>query len=162
MLKKIKNCIFRLIYIFVIIYLLIFMPTLWREKPLVVISGSMEPNLKIGGIIYYHEKNYEDYEVGDVLVYRLNNDIISHRIYDITENGIITKGDANNTYDNFLVLENQILGEGTDWCIPYMGYYAEFIYRNKILLYMLVMIVGLNIIIETKKEGVKNEKIDKS
>ena len=162
MLKKIKNCIFKIIYIFIIIYLLTFVPTLWREKPLVVISGSMEPNLKIGGIIYYHEKNYEDYKVGDVLVYRLNNDIISHRIYDITENGIITKGDANNTYDNFLVLENQILGEGTDWCIPYMGYYAEFIYRNKILLYMLVMIVGLNMIIETKKEGVKNEKMDKS
>ena len=63
MLVKIKNCIFKIMYILVIIYLLIFVPTIWGQKPLVVISGSMEPTLNVGGILYYHDKDYQDYEV---------------------------------------------------------------------------------------------------
>ena len=55
MLVKIKNCIFKIMYILVIIYLLIFVPTIWGQKPLVVISGSMEPTLNVGGILYYHD-----------------------------------------------------------------------------------------------------------
>src|SRR5574344_73729 len=103
MLVKIKNCIFKIIYILVIIYLLIFIPTIWGQKPLVVISGSMEPTLNVGGILYYHNKDYQDFEIGDILVYRLNDHNISHRVYDITSDGIITKGDANKTYDDLLI-----------------------------------------------------------
>ena len=55
MLVKIKDLIFRIIYILLIIYLLIFIPSLWGKKPLVVISGSMEPTLKVGGILYYEK-----------------------------------------------------------------------------------------------------------
>ena len=55
MLVKIKNFIFRIIYILLIIYLLIFIPSFFGHKPLVVISGSMEPTLKVGGILYYEK-----------------------------------------------------------------------------------------------------------
>lgn len=159
MLVKIKNCIFKIIYILVIIYLLIFVPTIWGQKPLVVISGSMEPTLNVGGILYYHDKDYQDYEVGDILVYQLEDHIILHRIYDVTENGIITKGDANNTYDNLLVSKNQILGQGTDWCIPFLGYYADFIYTHKYLLWICLIIILVDMIVDKKKKvGEKFEK----
>lgn len=160
MLDKIKNCIFKIIYILVIIYLLIFIPTLWGEKPLVVISGSMEPTLKVGGILYYHDKDYNDFKKDDVIVYQLENHIISHRVYDITDNGIIAKGDANNTYDNLLIKDNQILGEGTNWCFPLIGYYVDFIYNHKCLLFIALIIIVLDMIIDKfkKKEVSKNEK----
>ena len=160
MLVKIKNCIFKIIYILVIIYLLIFVPTIWGQKPLVVISGSMEPTLNVGGILYYHDKDYQDYEVGDILVYKLEDHIISHRIDDVTENGIITKGDANNTYDNLIVSKNQILCQGTDWCIPFLGYYADFIYTHKYLLWICLIIILVDMIVDKKKKV--GEKIEKN
>jgi hypothetical protein len=42
MILKIKNIIFKILYMLIIIYLLIFVPCIWGHKPLVVISGSME------------------------------------------------------------------------------------------------------------------------
>ena len=59
MFVKMKNLIFSILYILVIIYLLIFVPSLWGQKPLVVISGSMEPTLQVGGLLYYHEEEPE-------------------------------------------------------------------------------------------------------
>lgn|SRR5574344_835475 len=160
MLGIIKNCIFKIIYILVILYLLIFIPTIWGQKPLVVISGSMEPTLNVGGILYYEKTEFKNFQVDDIIVYQLDDHIISHRVYDITENGIITKGDANNTYDNLLISENQILGKGTNWCIPLIGYYADFIYNHKYLLYitLLVIIVDMTRDKSKKKVGVVNEK----
>ena len=161
MLGIIRKCLFKIIYILVIIYLLIFIPTIWGHKPLVVISGSMEPTLKVGGILYYHDKNYEEFDKGDILIYKLDDNIISHRIYDITENGIITKGDANSTYDNLLVNENQILGIGTNWSIPLIGYYADFVYRHKFLLVFSFIVVLVDILCEKsriRKEGNEREK----
>ena len=60
MFVKMKNLIFSILYILVIIYLLIFVPSLWGQKPLVVISGSMEPTLQVGGLLYYHEEELDN------------------------------------------------------------------------------------------------------
>lgn len=165
MFNKIKNFIFKIVYFLIIIYLLIFIPSIWGYKPLVVISGSMEPTLTVGGILYYHEKNIEDFNSNDILVYELNDHIISHRVHDITENGFITKGDANNSYDSLLVNEEQILGEGTNWSIPYIGYYADFIYRHKYLLVISLGVVIIDLLSEKykehrMKERNKNEKME--
>lgn len=165
MFNKIKNFIFKIVYFLIIIYLLIFVPSIWGYKPLVVISGSMEPTLTVGGILYYHEKNIEDFNTNDILVYELNDHIISHRVHDITENGFITKGDANNSYDSLLVNEEQILGEGTNWSIPYIGYYADFIYRHKYLLVISLGVVIIDLLSEKykehrMKERNKNEKME--
>ena len=74
---------------------------------------------------------YVYFDRGDILVYQTKNHIISHRIVDDTDNGFITKGDANKSLDGNLVKDEQVLGKGTDWCIPLLGYYADFIYNHK-------------------------------
>lgn len=163
MLVKIKDLIFRIIYILLIIYLLIFIPSLCGKKPLVVISGSMEPTLKVGGILYYEKIDLNDFDEGDILVYQTKEHIISHRIVDITENGFITKGDVNNTVDNYLVTNNQILGRGTNWSIPFIGYYADYVYSHKYLLYISLGVIILDFCNDTyklhkKKVGKKIEK----
>ena len=38
----------------------------------VVVSGSMEPNIHVDDMIIYHEHPADDYQVGDVIVYRRN------------------------------------------------------------------------------------------
>lgn len=164
MLIKIKNVIFRILYVFIIIYLLVFVPCLWGHKPLVVISGSMEPTLKVGGILYYEKMELEDFKINDILVYKTKDHIISHRIVNIVDDGFITKGDANNSVDNNLINKNQVLGKGTNWSIPYIGYYADFIYTHKYLLYISLSIIVVDLLNDfyrdhKKKRGLINEKV---
>ncbi len=163
MLVKIKDFIFRIIYILLIIYLLIFVPSLWGQKPLVVISGSMEPTLKVGGILYYEKIDINELDEGDILVYQTKEHIISHRIVDITENGFITKGDINNSVDNYLVSDEQVLGKGTDWSIPFIGYYADYIYSHKYLLYISLGVIIVDLCNDMYKEHKKKvgKKIEK-
>ena len=80
MFNKIKELLIRILYLLILIYLIIFVPVFWGYKPLVVISGSMEPILKVGGILYYENYNINDFNKGDILVYKTKKHIISHRI----------------------------------------------------------------------------------
>lgn len=158
MLNIIKEIIIKIIYILLLVYLIIFIPIFWGYKPLVVISGSMEPTLRVGGILYYKEYNNNSFKEGDILVYKTKKHIISHRIVKINKNGYITKGDNNKNNDKNIINKN-ILGKGTDYSIPYIGYYADFIYHHKYLLFLSVIFIiidYLNDYILFKKEGNKN------
>lgn len=160
MLIKIKNFIFKILYVLILIYLLIFIPSLFGYKPLVVISGSMEPTLKVGGILYYHQQELDKFEQDDILVYKTKNHIISHRVVNKEGNGFITKGDANNSVDSNLINNNQVLGKGTNWCIPLIGYYADFIYSHKYLLFCSVAIIILDLCYDyyrNHKRRIENE-----
>lgn len=162
MLVKIKELIFKIIYILIIIYLLIFVPCIWGQKPLVVISGSMEPTLTVGGILYYEKIDLQNFEKNDILVYKTKDHIISHRIVDVIDDNFITKGDANNSVDNSLVNKTQVLGKGTNWSIPYLGYYADFIYTHKYLLYISLFVIIFDLLNDfynnhKKKEVCQNE-----
>lgn len=161
MINKIKDIIFRIVYVLIIIYLLTFIPSFFGYKPLVVISGSMEPTLKVGSIIYYQQMDIDSFEKNDILVYTTNNHIISHRIVEKSEDGFITKGDANKTIDSDQVYEEQVLGKSTNWCIPFLGYYTDFIYHHKYLLYICITVLIIDLANDCyikKKVGRLNEK----
>lgn len=161
MYRKIKDFIFRIVYILIIIYLMVFIPTFWGWKPLVVISGSMEPTLTVGGILYYHEESIQDFDTGDVLVYKIPEHNISHRIVEIKDDGFITKGDANNSIDE-KVNYDQVLGKGTNWSIPYIGWYADFIYNHKYILFISVALIVIDMANDYykdhKRKVLENEK----
>ena len=129
MVKFIKNIILKLIYAIVFTYILVFVPVIIGYRPWVVLSGSMEPILKVGGILYYQKINIEDYKKGDILVYATEDHIISHRIVDITNDGFITKGDNNKDPDKDPVEESQIISKEI-FSIRYLGLPAVFL--NKI------------------------------
>lgn len=149
----IKRIFCSILYILLLIYLSIFIPTLWGYKPLVIISGSMEPKLKVGGILYYKEIEKTNYKVDDIVVFKSKKYLISHRIKEISESGFITKGDANKNIDLNEVKFNKALGKGTNWSIPYIGYYADFIYKNKwILLIILGMLIYNSLLLSYVEE----------
>lgn len=152
MLNIIKNIIFKIIYILVIIYLIIFIPMIWGYKPLVIVSGSMEPILKVGGILYYKTIPLDDYKVDDILVYRIPDHNVSHRIVEINNNSFLTKGDVNEYLDNPVNI-GQILGKGTNFSIPLIGYYANFVYNHKYLLYISIFVVGIDYYYSNKKKN---------
>lgn len=140
----IKKIFLSTLYILLLLYLVIFIPTLWGYKPLVIISGSMEPILKVGGILYYKEIDTQEYKNNDIVVFKASKYLISHRIVEITDDGFITKGDANKNIDLNKVYFNKALGKGTNWSIPYIGYYADFIYKNKWILVIILIILIIN------------------
>lgn len=58
-------------------------------------------------------KKTNDYKIGDVITFIHEGEKIptTHRIVGRTDDGYLTKGDANNTSDTQIVLEEEILGE---------------------------------------------------
>lgn len=157
----IKNKILEIMTVLIILYLVAFIPEFWGEHPLVVMSGSMEDTLRVGGLEYYHHKDMADFEENDIVVFKKGHHIVSHRIVQITENGFITKGDANNTNDSKIVKEKQVLGEAGNWCIPYYGYYISYIYTHKYLLYIAVILLFGDLLFETYRERKKKHEISK-
>jgi signal peptidase len=102
----------------------------------------MEPILKVGGLMYYKKINIDDFKTDDILVYRTKEHIVSHRVVKKLNSSFITKGDVNDIVDSEVYNQN-VLGRGTNFSIPLLGYFADFIYYHK---YILIIIFGLIII----------------
>jgi len=67
--------------------------TLGTPTPLLTVtSKSMAPTLNVGDPLVV--RGMSSVEVGDVVAFRRSPDIVVHRVYNVTESGIITKGDA--------------------------------------------------------------------
>lgn len=83
----------------------------------VVLSGSMEPTLRVNDLVLV--KAAEDYAVDDVVVYQSGNDLIIHRIVEKDGETFVTQGDANNTADSPIGL-SAIKGRMI-LSVPYIG-----------------------------------------
>ena len=86
-----------------------------------VLSGSMEPTFSKGTLLIVKET--DDINTGDIIVYQSGSELIVHRIININQNQITTKGDANNAADPVFD-KTQIKGVVINW-IPYLGSIAN-------------------------------------
>lgn len=73
------------------------MPNLFGYIGGTIVSGSMEPNIHVGDYVIV-DLNGEYYK-GDVVMFKRGNVYIAHRVMDIYDDYIITKGDSNETVD---------------------------------------------------------------
>lgn len=89
-------------------------------KPGIVISGSMEPEIGVGSVIFIDKKD-KDIEVGDIIAFERGGAMVTHRVVDITEQGYVTKGDNNESVDASQVVESELVGT-TFFSIPKIGY----------------------------------------
>ena len=83
----------------------------------VVLTGSMEPTLKPNDLVVIVKAN--EYEVGDIVVYQKDNELIIHRIVMISGDQVVTQGDNNNTADEPFPTED-IKGK-MKFSIPFVG-----------------------------------------
>jgi signal peptidase I len=89
-----------------------------------VMSGSMEPAVKTGSVVFVKQINLKELKTNDIITFSANNSSlpITHRIIQMSQNGkIITKGDANKTNDIDPVNTANIRGKVL-YVIPYFGY----------------------------------------
>ena len=89
----------------------------------VVLSGSMEPELSVGDLVIVTES--EDYAEQDVIVFQQGSMAVTHRIVSISEEEVITKGDANNAPDE-PISPSQIKGR-VALVIPLVGHLVNVI-----------------------------------
>ena len=99
-------------------------------RPLVVLSGSMEPTYHVGSMIYVKSVDPEKIEVGDPITFLINEslDMATHRVIEIdAENQhFYTKGDANDAPDGSPVHFNNLVGKPI-FTIPKLGYISDWI-----------------------------------
>lgn len=83
-------------------------PTIFGYSLAVIASGSMEPALAVDDVILNHAQ--DSYQVGDVVTYEHGASLTTHRIVEITDDGYITQGDANNAPDPDPVQPEDVVG----------------------------------------------------
>lgn len=94
-----------------------------------VVSGSMEPAIPTGSLVYVQEAAPEDMEKDDVIAFygaKDSNAIITHRVVEnkVVMGEFITKGDANKTEDMNPVPYSNFIGKVV-YSIPVLGSIAE-------------------------------------
>ncbi|MCI9280413.1 MAG: signal peptidase I [Bacilli bacterium] len=73
--------------------------TVFGYSALEVVSGSMEPTIHIGDLIFIDTKS-NDFSVNDIVTfYDQQGNFVTHRIVSIQDGKVVTKGDNNNSID---------------------------------------------------------------
>lgn len=89
-------------------------PDFLGYKPFIVLSGSMEPSIMTGDMVFVKETDPDSLKVGDVIAYKSGSAVVTHRIVEVkSENGetrYVTQGDANNAADQSLVKPADVEG----------------------------------------------------
>lgn len=137
----------------------------WRVD--IVVSGSMEPELKVGSLAITHPVDPEDIAVGDIITFNprgvtLNENMVSHRVVNVNRNSPLyfeTKGDANAQVDPFTVPARNLVGR-VDFHTPYLGYVAQFL-RTTLGFVLGLVLPGLVVIfmyIRSVRQALRAEK----
>ncbi|OGH04592.1 MAG: signal peptidase I [Candidatus Levybacteria bacterium RBG_16_35_11] len=97
-------------------------------KSFVVLSGSMQPTIPQGSIVFTQKSPY--YGKEEIIAFQQGDVAVTHRIIDIVSKdnaqSYITKGDANNSADTNLVQKEKVLGTYLI-SIPYVGRFVLFL-----------------------------------
>ena len=93
-------------------------------KPLGIASGSMEPKLHIGDLVFIKKCNANDVKIDDIIEYQRNDFSVIHRVIDkYQKDGVtffITKGDNNSNKDSDPISEVYLKGKVIGR-IPYLA-----------------------------------------
>lgn len=117
----------------------------------VVLSGSMEPALPTGSVVFVEHTRPEDIKPGDIMMFGhplkppSEHVIVTHRVTEITRdaNGNLafkTKGDANENEDPWTVTLNYVLGTAKH-DVPYIGYVTSRL-RTPLGVALLIVVPG--------------------
>ena len=119
-------------------------PRLLGWQGVVVLSGSMEPEMQVGDLVFVDPgADVQAVEVGDVITFHPAYDrqqMVSHRVIEVVndEAGLSfrTRGDANEDPDAHLVPANDVVGT-IRLQVPYLGQIAQRL-RNPAVFYIVL------------------------
>ena len=137
------------------------LPKVLGYQAYTVISGSMEPSIPVGSLVYVKGVEPEVVESNAVIAFYGGHDadvIVTHRVVEnqVSNRTFVTKGDANATKDMNPVSYVQFIG-CVELSVPYVGMVAQFLtdLNGKIaagsLIVLAVVLHMLAAVIEKKK-----------
>lgn len=107
-----------------------FVPRVFGYTPYAVLSGSMEPELPVGSMVFVRQVEPTDIAVGDsVTFYRSDGAVVTHQVYEIdpVAQTIGTQGIANKNADGIIMHDaeytpfSRVIGI-VSFCVPYLGF----------------------------------------
>lgn len=161
--KKICNALSMLLFcLLLIIAIALFVPKLFGYQQYAVLSGSMEPSIGVGAMVFDAPFEEEKLTEGTIITYKVSDETyVTHRVLTVKPalRLVITKGDANESEDAAVSFD-EIVGicYGS---IPKLGYlfmYAGTPAGKGMFCGLLLFIILLNIlpdIFMQKVSGVK-------
>ena len=121
---------------------------------LIVVTGSMEPEIMAGELIVISES--KDYQIGDIVTYREDGEyLITHRITEKQEDYLITKGDNNNLIDN-PINESQVEGK-VIFHSSLCGFFVLYLLKPITLALILIILIKDSTIYIFKNKEVKEK-----
>ncbi len=130
-------------------------PNLFGYTFFEIISGSMSPTIEKGDMIIV--KLDTEYNVGDIVSFKEDDSVITHRIVEKNDDYYVTKGDANNTKDN-PIKESQIIGK-TAKIVSRAFIIAKVFTTPKVMFMCLITITIMCWCAASFKNEIKKEKI---
>jgi len=157
--KIIYNVFFICLAVIALLLIISVLPITGNFKILTVLSGSMEPAIKMGSVVMV--KPSAEYKINDIITFgKISKTQIptTHRIADIKlQEGkpiYITKGDANNSPDTKEVLASEVKGKVL-FSVPYVGYAVNA--AKQPIGFLLIIIIPAAIIIFEEINKIKKE-----
>ncbi len=157
--KIIKNIGYFIIILLIIICCPIAVPKVIGIQEFNVISGSMEPEITVGSIVYVKQETFENLKADDIIAFEAGASIVTHRIVSIDSDSqlITTKGDANSNPDFMPVAYANIIGKVT-LHIPYLGTVAALLSETiGKLVAAILLIIGVILVYFGEKNTVKED-----
>ena len=143
LLPALCNVVGVLLFLFVIATALpLSVPRLLGYEVFDIISGSMEPEIPVGSVVYSRYVDPATIKEGDIIVFRSEESIVTHRVVRNNANTgeFVTKGDANANQDPAPVSYKDIIGKVV-YHFPAVGSFLS-IYASPVGKFYLFMIAA--------------------
>lgn len=116
------------------------LPKVFGLKVGVVKSGSMEPSIATGSVVYVRPNRLETIKTGNVIAFYKEKVTVIHRVVGLDESkeGYVTKGDNNEIQDATPVPFSKVIGK-VIFHIPYLGYLYAWIEGKRVLFLWIVL-----------------------
>ena len=107
-----------------------------------VVSGSMEPAIPAGSMIFVQTAEAKDLTEGEVIAFYSGGSVVVHRVTNnnTVEGKISTKGDANADEDFTTVLYKEVIGV-VKYHVPYLGDISSNLTSSFGKVYLLALII---------------------
>lgn len=136
-----------------------FVPRAFGYTPYAVLSGSMEPELPVGSMVFVRQVEPTDIAVGDnVTFYRSDGAVVTHQVYEIdpVAQTIGTQGIANKNADGIIMHDaeytpfSSVIGT-VSFCVPYLGFvnaYCTTMPGLLVVVAVLALLVAASIVLD--------------
>lgn len=113
-----------------------------------IATGSMEPTLNVKDMVIV--KITKDIKVNDIITYEEDGNLITHRVIDIKNDTITTKGDANNSLD-VKVPKEKIVGKIV-FVIKKGGIIREIFITPKVIISIIITLILISLCLSYRQD----------